>query len=119
MPFLEQNKWAIGGGAVCILAAGLIYYYYFTGGTSADGLTSSPTQSQTSGADLLTALGNLRAVKLDSAIFQNPVFQSLSDFGIDIPTQPVGRPNPFDPLSGGGSSSLPSNIKSGTATGKK
>jgi hypothetical protein len=50
------------------------------------------------GQDLLAALALLRTLQLDTALFSDPAFRSLSDWGKDIPPQPVGRRNPFAPL---------------------
>ncbi len=80
--------------------------WYFLGGESAapeDGLV---TESFTSPAseedrDLVAILLELRSVTLDSAIFSDPVFRSLRDFGSQIISEKEGRPNPFAPLSEG------------------
>ena len=124
MQYLRTHTLSIIGFLLCLGAAWGLYYYFFTGsGNTNTTIVAAPTQSSVSGADVLTALVNLQAVKLDNAIFSNPVFVSLTDFGVDIPTQPVGRVNPFAPLpsagAANGAASLPSNIKSGTATTKK
>ena len=58
-------------------------------------------QDASAGADqeLVSTLLQLRAVTLSGTIFSDPVFMSLKDFGRDIVPEPVGRPNPFAPLS--------------------
>ena len=120
MNFIRSNKSLLIGLVVAIAVVYGICLYPNSGG-SGGLLTTTPTSSATAVADLLVALANLQAVKLDSSVFSDPVFQSLSDFGVPIPSQPIGRPNPFLPLSGSGGSSsitLPSNITSGTATKK-
>jgi hypothetical protein len=48
--------------------------------------------------DLIVTLSNLNTIRLDDSIFTDPVFLSLSDFGVQIPLQPVGRRNPFAPF---------------------
>lgn len=121
MHFLTDNKYKILGGLLLVVG-GWWYYTTFVAGSagSSDLLTSSSADAPLEGAKLVSALGQLQGVKLDDAIFKNPVFHTLVDFGIEIPPQPIGRPNPFAPLpggSGGGSSIfLPSGITSGTAT---
>lgn len=116
MAFFKKNRTAILGIVAGIIA--LIAYFQFFGGSSSSVLTSSSEAPSPAGSDLLVALGNLQGIKLDNAVFQDPVFISLSDFGVDIPSQPVGRRNPFAPLSksSGGNTSLPSGITTGTAT---
>ena len=117
MDFIRSNKTLIIGALVALLVVYGIWMYSGSGTTQAP-LTAEPTSSSAAGADLLIALTNLQAVKLDSSIFLDPVFRSLSDFGVDIPSQPVGRSNPFSPLVGTsavGALSLPQTITSGTA----
>lgn len=48
--------------------------------------------------ELVSTLLALRAVKLDAAIFSDPAFMSLKDFSTQIVPEPVGRPNPFAPV---------------------
>ena len=47
------------------------------------------------GRELLVALAKLKSTKLDRTIFEDPVFNSLKDFGVQIAPEPVGRRNPF------------------------
>lgn len=47
------------------------------------------------GRELLVALAKLKSTKLDKSIFDDPVFNSLKDFGVEIAPQPIGRRNPF------------------------
>lgn len=69
----------------------------------------SPTQDNAN-QELVASLLALRSVSLSGTILQDPAFQSLRDFGTEIVAEPVGRPNPFAPLSRGGApaSSAPS-----------
>ena len=96
MDFLKKNKMALGGGVV-ILLAGYVYFAYFAGSDAGPILTSSDS-NVTLSQNLLVTLQNLHTIKLDSSIFDDPSFQSLTDFGVSIPTQNVGRRNPFLPL---------------------
>ena len=41
---------------------------------------------------------DLRAIRLDGQIFSDPAFQSLRDSSVDIVLEPIGRVNPFAPL---------------------
>lgn len=95
---INKNRQVIG--AIVIAALALIYYFFFY----APG-ASSPTLTSTSAGDgspasqeLLITLSNLHTIKLDETFFQDPVFVSLSDYGVTIPAQPVGRRNPFEAL---------------------
>lgn len=59
------------------------------------------TEAVGNGADagIVDTLLTLRAVTLTGSIFQDPAFLALRDFGIQIMPEPVGRENPFAPLS--------------------
>ena len=48
---------------------------------------------------LIQNLNQLSAVTLDGSIFTNPAFQALRDFSTPIVAEPIGRQNPFAPLS--------------------
>jgi hypothetical protein len=104
MDFLKQNKVAIGVGVLLIVGL-FVYMTYFSSSPAAT-LTASDS-STTISQNLLITLQNLHTIKLDNSIFSDPSFQSLTDFGVTIPAESVGRRDPFLPLSGstsGGSS---------------
>jgi Mg/Co/Ni transporter MgtE len=92
---LLKNTKVIGGLVVAIglLAVG---YYYWGGSSGTSSITVAPETSPAS-QDLLLMLSSLHSIKLDPTIFSDPLFTSLSDFGVTIPPQPAGRPNPFAP----------------------
>jgi hypothetical protein len=48
---------------------------------------------------LVDTLLMLRAVSLSGTIFSEPAFATLQDFGTEIIPEPVGRPDPFAPIS--------------------
>ncbi len=87
--------------ALCIALAGFVVYNsFFKGGTEA-ALTAMPVnQNAAVEQDLIALLLELHSITLSEAIFTNPDFVSLQDFSQEIVPQPVGRPNPFSPLSG-------------------
>ncbi len=95
MDFLLKNKVAIGFGVALLLVI-YIYFSYFSGGSSAT-LTASDSGSPLS-SDILITLQSVNSIKLDNSIFTDPAFVSLSDFGVTIPAQNVGRRNPFLPV---------------------
>lgn len=62
-------------------------------------LTSSvPGTGSAVEGDLLSALFQLKKLKLDESIFQSPVWMSLSDFGKILTPETPGRTNPFAPF---------------------
>ena len=90
-----KNKFVVGGvGAVLVLT--LIYYLW----TSAENSALLTTNDGTSplSQEILLTLGQLHTIRLDPAIFTDPVFASLTDFGVTIPPQNAGRRNPFAPV---------------------
>ena len=98
MDFLKKNMVPIVVG-VLLLVGLYVYVSYFSGPSSSPSLTASDANTTLS-QNLLTTLQSLHTIKLDNSIFSEPSFQSLTDFGVVIPAQPVGRRNPFLPLAG-------------------
>lgn len=96
MDFIKQNKLLAAGALVAVLA--VVYYFFFTT-PSTPPLTETNIDSPVS-QELLVTLSNLRSIDLSGAIFSDPVFVSLTDFGVTIPLEPVGRRNPFAPFVG-------------------
>jgi hypothetical protein len=95
MDFLIKNKVAIGAG-IAILLLLYVYLTYFSSGPSPI-LTTSDANTPLS-TDILVTLQSINSIKLDNTIFTDPVFVSLTDFGVTIPPETVGRRNPFAPL---------------------
>ena len=90
-----KNKFVVGGvGAVLVLT--LAYYLWTSAGNSALLTTNDGTSPLSQ--EILTTLGQLHTIRLDPAIFTDPVFASLTDFGVTIPPQNAGRRNPFAPV---------------------
>lgn len=94
-----KDKKTLLYGGVLVVVLGLAYYVFFAGSSSTPPITTS-TEDPTStvSRDLLTTLTSLNSIRLDESLFVDPVFVSLSDFGVVIPEQPFGRRNPFAPL---------------------
>ena len=98
MTLISQHKLIVALVAIVILGIG----WYALSGTPA----STPTLTSTSVSwsspaeqNLVSTLLALRAVKLDASIFSDTAFMSLKDFSTQIVPEPVGRANPFAPLS--------------------
>lgn len=111
MDLLKENKMLAGIviGAIVLVGA---YFAFFSGSGSSTLLSSNSGSSETSkiSQELLVTIGDLKAINLDTKIFSDPAYQSLVDFHVDIPLQPIGRDNPFAPLVGGTRSDAPSGI---------
>ena len=109
LDFLKENK-TLAGIIVAVVVVVGGYFAYNTGGSD-ELLTTTTAATPTSqvSKELLSILANLKSISLDTSIFTDEVFISLSDFGTTIPLAPVGRENPFEPLSGG--------VRAGASTG--
>lgn len=97
--FFKQNK-ALALIAL-VLVVGLGYYLYTsaTGGNAQpQDLTATDNSADESG-QLLSTLNDLNNITLSNAVFSDPVYLSLTDFGVVIPEEPSGRGDPFLPFS--------------------
>ena len=92
---LFKNK-RILGGLAAIVVVGLGYYLWSGSGSAP--LLSTTAEISPGSEEVLVTLGKLHTIKLDPSLFTDPVFVSLSDFGVTIPPQNAGRRNPFAPL---------------------
>ncbi len=97
LALLKKNMVVIG---VIVAAVAVLYYFYSSSGGGAT-LTSSAEVESPVSQEILATLGNLRTIKLDNSIFAEPLFLSLSDFGVTIPPAAAGRRNPFAPVGQG------------------
>lgn len=97
MQFIKDNKIYIIGIAVALL--GLWFYMTYLSGPQSSAVITTE-QASPLPPDILVTLSNLHTIKLDPAIFDDPLFKSLTDYGVTLPSQDAGRPNPFAPFSG-------------------
>ena len=64
-----------------------------------------------------TTLTDLQSVSLDAPIFKNPAFITLQDFSRQIVPEPIGRHDPFAPLTPTGQTSAGISGSTGGSTG--
>ena len=93
-----------------VVGGGCLAFYLFAGSSTPD-LTSVSVSDTSSGSQLLTLLNQSRSITLNLSIFSNPVFGDLVDSNQPIAPEPVGRANPFLPLSSALPTTGSSNIK--------
>ncbi len=79
------------------------YFYANRERVSDELLTSTPTGKTSLDSEFIVALRDLKKVKLDKSIFENPVWLELQDFGQSIAPEKPGRLNPFAPITISGS----------------
>lgn len=106
MDFLKKNKTVTG---VLVLAVFIVlcFLFYSWSGNSSSTLTESNSDAGQMGQALLITLAGLNTIRLDGSIFSDPVFVSLTDFGVVIPPQPSGRRNPFLPIGSSAAAKTP------------
>lgn len=93
-------------------------YSFFFGGSSNDnsllrGVANTPSGADVIGSEIIQALNQIDTLQLDRTIFEDPVFRSLVDRSQPIPPEPVGRDNPFSPITFSGSNDTVVNISPG------
>lgn len=103
LDILKKNKIILV--IVGLLIAGFVWYG-MSGGTDTPALLESSAVNGDPAVaaqerQLLDTLFQLRAIQLAGTIFTNPAFQALRDFRTEIVSEPIGRKNPFAPLSQG------------------
>lgn len=96
----KYRKWILIG--VVIIAAFVAYTFFFTGDNTDDALLSSSNAAnrpaQIVGNEIITALNQIESLQLNRDIFDSAVFASLKDRSQEIPPEPIGKANPFDPI---------------------
>lgn len=104
MPKSNPKIGIIVGVVVIILT---LVYFYTQGGSSSSNSLLVSSSAGTIGSAELSLLNQLSSLKLDTKIFRDPVYLSLQDYSVQVPTQNVGRPNPFAPIPGVVNSAVP------------
>ncbi len=99
MQILKENKIIII--IIAIIIAILIWYGMSKGKSADNPLTSSSmssSQKSVDDRDLLQLLTDMRNIRLDGHIFESTAYLSLQDFSRNIVPEPVGRQDPFAPV---------------------
>lgn len=86
-----QNLLAILG---IIVIGGVGYYLYVQDGLV---VSATPASQEASilAAEFLGRLNELKTLKLDDSIFNDPRFRGLHDIRAQVTAVPIGRENPF------------------------
>ena len=87
---------------IVIIVGAVVYFYYQGSSPSSSGslLQSSGTAAASVGSSELTLLGRIQSLKIDPSLFSDQAYRSLQDYSVVIPTENVGRPDPFAPIPG-------------------
>ena len=81
-----------------VLALGALWWSVSESGSPEPLVTGQGPNAAPGSQEIVTTLLQLRTVSLSGTIFSDPSFASLRDFGTQIMSEPIGRPNPFAPL---------------------
>lgn len=96
----SNSKKILVAGTLAVLA--LFYGYYFFFRTSEVASTfdefGNPVGFEVVGQDLIDLSLKLETITLDASALKKKTFTNLVDFSINLPADPQGRPNPFDPV---------------------
>ncbi len=97
---------------VAILGGLYLAWIFFFSSDEEPTSTIGPTEAGGEiGGDILPILSDLKTIKLDTKVFDDPVFKSLKNFSVELPKEEAGRVNPFAPLDGGSASVGSVNIR--------
>lgn len=102
LDIIKKNKIILV--VVALLLAGFVWYG-MGGGEETPDLLESDSLDGKVGSEVtvqeratLDTLFQLRSIQLLGNIFNDPAFQALRDYRIEIVSEPIGRKNPFAPL---------------------
>lgn len=84
--------------AVAVFAG---YAYLTRGVVESTGLLEAEnTEANAVGKKLVTEITRLKLINFDGDLFENELYLGLVDFSKAVNHEPVGRPDPFAPISG-------------------
>lgn len=99
MEFFQRYSTVLSGLAiVAILYGGYVLFF----APPSEPALSVTAVIDSSDQELIALLLSLKSIRLDETLFSDRLFSALKDFGQELITEPVGRTNPFAPLSGEG-----------------
>ncbi len=94
MKSLSNNKGTIVA-VILFLAVIFVYHSFFAGTNTIEDQSAS---AEAAGNDILALEQSLDNVNLDLSLFSSPTYQALVDYSPVLPTLPIGRAHPFDPI---------------------
>jgi hypothetical protein len=101
-------------GVVIVLALFVLYSIFFK--KSPEPALTQASAAGTTAADeeLIALLNQVKGIDLNSAIFSNELFLSLTNYSVELVPEPKGRTNPFAPIGIGDIVPPPSGTSSST-----
>ena len=95
--FIINNKYAVGGVTLVIIAL-VIYYGFFTGTEESAPDTATTTAELNIGGEVGQLREQIRGIQLSKQIFDTRVFNALEPFNYVPAQKSVGRQNPFESI---------------------
>ncbi|MAG12326.1 hypothetical protein CL630_00755 [bacterium] len=90
------------GGVIILIVVFAAYSFFFVKDEDSALLVSQSAGGARGESEIvqefLVLLHTLGNIKLDTDIFENPIFNSLRDESVELFDEPQGRENPFAPL---------------------
>lgn len=90
--------------AVLVVIGGM-FFYTMKSPKQTDSLSATVSASSASkqklieqGEEIVKILNFVKDIKLDTDLFNDPLFLSLSDFSVSLPRKEIGKNNPFSSL---------------------
>lgn len=89
-----------------IIGLALIAYSFLKPAETPESLlqvTERQNGTQALGDEITSAINQINSLKLDNSIFKDPIMSKLIDHGTKFNAEPVGRTDPFAPITSKGS----------------
>jgi len=93
MKSFKKHKNTIYIIAILVMLA-IMYRLLFSNSDAILEFEESPTQAI--GEEVVKLSDELNSINFDQDILSSPAYLFLTDFSVEVPPQPTGRPNPFD-----------------------
>jgi hypothetical protein len=99
MKYLEKNKSVVIAAILLVMVIFGYRTFFKTEESPVDVLLlESNGQNQEAGRQIVDLVSVIKSVTLSQDLFASPLYKSLNDFSVDLPSQSTGRSNPFAPI---------------------
>lgn len=88
----------------------LSYKYFFPKEEPLTSITYPDGSGGDVGGEVLAFLLELKKINLDQSLFNDPLFEKLTNFSTELGQEEAGRSNPFAPIQGGTPSGTTINV---------
>lgn len=87
---------------ILVVLAAVAYFYYNGKPSSSSSVLSSQDAEGEGDASMrmMSLFNQIKSLHIDTSLFKDSGYQTLRDYSTPIPTESVGRSNPFAPIPG-------------------